>query len=349
METNRQEKVNPTTKHRYHLAANHFYKHYTGNNYFSQYKLANGLTELAKNYPLDTWRAKKCAILFDQREKGLGKNADYLENIFYPDLGDESAEKSSSSKSKGIPDSDLERLMDEVYKRIDQRDPLSIRTDEKQPNNTAIYSLIAAINMARILGCRPNEMLGIKILDDNRVFIPASKKWEKGDRGIDRIVTLENPNELQTIKCAIEDLSKEPPHKTGIEAIQQRFNRLAKKVFKKRTIKPIPTLYSFRHQLGSDLKFELNKAIRNGDIPRLSREEMAYIMGHQSTASIETYGNFRSGKDRNSIRPGISAEEVNSLVRTKHKNNPFAQSTIDEQNDPLSAPSTRPTPKPKND
>ena len=345
METSRQEKVKPKTKHRYHLAANHFYRHYTNNNDRSHYILANGLLELAQNYPKNTWRAKKCAILFDQREKGLDKNATHLENIFYPDLGDKSADKSSC---KGIPDSDLKRLMDEVNKRLDQRDPLSIRTDEKQPNNTAIYSLIAAINMAKILGCRPNEMPGIRMLDDNRVFIPASKKWEKGDRGIDRIVTLEKPNELQTIKRAIADLAKEPPHKTGIEAIQQRFNRLAKKVFKKRTVKPIPTLYSFRHQLGSDLKFELNKAIRNGEIPRLSREEMAYVMGHQSTASIGTYGDFRSGKDRNSIRPGISTEQVNSIVRTKHKNNPFAQSTIDEQNDPLSAPSATPTRKPKN-
>ncbi|MBF0256164.1 MAG: hypothetical protein HQL47_06835, partial [Gammaproteobacteria bacterium] len=67
--------------------------------------------------------------------------------------------------------------------------------------------------------------------------------------------------------------------------LQKRFERAAKRLWPKRKI--LPTLYSLRHQLGSDIKAS-----------GLSDAERAAIMGHLSQSSIESYGYVQSGKRR---------------------------------------------------
>lgn len=78
-----------------------------------------------------------------------------------------------------------------------------------------------------------------------------------------------------------------------------------------------PTLYSFRHQFGSDLKAS-----------GLEREAMSYLMGHQCTSSIDSYGDRRAGKGRQvKVVPVISLDEINKQVRKDHLSSDYINNT----------------------
>ena len=47
----------------------------------------------------------------------------------------------------------------------------------------------------------------------------------------------------------------------------------------------------------------------------LSNKQVAYVMGHQATSSIEQYGHVKSGTGSAGIEPTISKEDINKLVR----------------------------------
>ncbi|EPG3483471.1 TPA: site-specific integrase, partial [Pseudomonas aeruginosa] len=79
-------------------------------------------------------------------------------------------------------------------------------------------------------------------------------------------------------------------------AIRDRLRKECRVLWPRR--KQHPTLKSFRHQLGSNLK-------ASGE----SDEAIAYMMGHQSIESISVYGNRRSGAGHKlHIRPAQDAD-----------------------------------------
>ena len=61
--------------------------------------------------------------------------------------------------------------------------------------------------------------------------------------------------------------------------------------------------------MGSDLKAS-----------GMSRVEIAYAMGHQSTQSVEVYGNRRKASGRGGIKPAPNADM--SMVRENHTQPP---------------------------
>ncbi len=96
--------------------------------------------------------------------------------------------------------------------------------------------------------------------------------------------------------------------------LQTRLNNLTRETWPRR--KTQATFYSFRHQLGSNLKAS-----------GIDRSEVAYLMGHQSTSSVDAYGDKRKGTGAIKIAPGVDQEQINSVVREKHSN-PLSQQAI---------------------
>lgn len=91
-----------------------------------------------------------------------------------------------------------------------------------------------------------------------------------------------------------------------IKNYQSKFDYQMKKLFPRR--KHRPNLYTLRHMHGTKLKNS-----------NLTRKEVAYLMGHQSTESIARYGDKRQKINKSSlqVRPGISIDKINKLVRDK--------------------------------
>ncbi|MEH8130446.1 site-specific integrase, partial [Aeromonas veronii] len=66
--------------------------------------------------------------------------------------------------------------------------------------------------------------------------------------------------------------------KAKIGSLQDKLRAAGKSLWPAR--KSLPTFYSWRHQMGSELKAS-----------GLDRQRIAYIMGHQATSSVDKYGN----------------------------------------------------------
>lgn len=96
----------------------------------------------------------------------------------------------------------------------------------------------------------------------------------------------------------------------NVGAIQDRIYTAGRRLWPQR--KAWPSLYSWRHQLGSDLKAS-----------GLSRVEIAYVMGHQSTESVEQYGNRKTAK-AGAVLPRAPEGADFSQVRERHSAGPLA-------------------------
>ena len=142
------------------------------------------------------------------------------------------------------------------------------------------------------LGVRPCEMRTITVTG-NSVHIIGGKKSAPLDRGADRTLVIEDPDVLNAVAEAARVMRACPRTNT---AIRDRLRKECRALWPRRT--QHPTLKSFRHQLGSNLK-------ASGE----SDEAIAYMMGHQSIASISVYGNRRSGPGHKLyIRPAEGAD-----------------------------------------
>jgi integrase len=183
---------------------------------------------------------------------------------------------------------------------------------------TALYAAIAenkdadllvAVTIAKATGARPSELLGIECCKDGTIFIPGAKKGTDGQRGLDRHLSV-TPQAWKNIKGSVEHLRKANPGKAGIvPKLQSRLQTLTQRLWPRR--KTHPSLYTFRYAMGSELKSS-----------GLSRREIAYIMGHQATASVDKYGDRRSGSGKTPIKAAPGADM--SSVRETHTA-PFSQ------------------------
>jgi hypothetical protein len=258
-------------------------------------KIADKLYELAGDMRPRAWYELKRFITFDQYEKGYQKSVERLQALSNPMTDKEVGQmlkpsqdgiKKRQERIKKVKPADHKKLFDAAIKKEDK-------------------PLAAALYLAKELGCRPAEMPMIEIRN-GKVWIPSVKKVEKGDKGLDRLVEVD-AGKLQNIANAVALINAEPDGKSGrMNKIRVRLQNLHKKTFPRRTKSPEITLYSYRHQLGSDLKSS-----------GMTREEIAYVMGHQSTKSVEDYGNVRNGGGRD-IKPAIEADKINDLVRSNH-------------------------------
>ncbi|MBV0932979.1 hypothetical protein [Marinobacterium weihaiense] len=250
------------------------------------------------DYRKNSWMAIRSAVTWHQKSLGHSDAVKRIQDTQWPR---NLPNRPPSGRPKKVTESDMKKIETELDKRLDN------------PNDHGIEGLYAAFILAQELGCRPNEMHGINMMDDGRIFVPGSKFWSDDDRGLDRYICVSQKSR-EAIKIAIDIIRAEPGYRKNpkqlIEAIQARWSRMTAKIFPRRK-RGRPTLYSFRHQLGADLRSDVQAK-------RRSRKEAAYIMGHQGTKSILDYSDPRSRRDRSMIKPGVSEAEVDSKVRNTH-------------------------------
>lgn len=95
-----------------------------------------------------------------------------------------------------------------------------------------------------------------------------------------------------------------------IHRVQSRLERVTLRLWPRR--KARPTLYTLRHQMGAGLKAS-----------GASRAAIAYVMGHQSTQSVEVYGDRRSAKRSGGLAVEAGDREAQAFEGVKITQHPM--------------------------
>lgn len=237
------------------------------------------------------WRPKyfgklRRAIVVQQESIGFKKYADLIAKLKHPATDELKPKADRPPVKKKIP----------KVKHVRANDELTLlKYFEKNKN----IECMAAINIVRELGVRPAEIKGIMVVGDV-FYITGAKKGK--DRGLDRRMQVTEPRTLERLIASLEVINS--THKT-IEQIQNNIGKAAGRIFKGR--RAHYCLYSWRHQFAGELKASTMK-------PNL----IAYLMGHQSTASIEQYGFRNRARGGLKVKPDGYDPEIEK-VRDKPK------------------------------
>lgn len=174
--------------------------------------------------------------------------------------------------------------------------------------------MLAALELAEELGVRPVEMLSLRV-DQERgeVHVTGAKKSGQ-QRGADRtlrpaITELWAMDRLAKAAEALQAAEREKPG--AVHRVQSRLERLTRKLWPRRQARP--TLYSLRHQVGSALKAS-----------GADRAAIAYVMGHQSTQSVEVYGDRRSAKRSGGLAIKAGDREAQAFEGRENHTEPHA-------------------------
>ncbi|MDR0777336.1 MAG: hypothetical protein LBE81_11970 [Azonexus sp.] len=235
--------------------------------------IADYMKQLAYSGELtkSSWYKLRCALASTQELGGFKDSAERLRALKFPT---DAKPKPRPRRAKGIDGDDYATLHRELAEKGD---------------SVAWAYLV----LARHLGCRPAEVINIAgEIDGNATyFIPSAKKRADG-RGLDRFVEITDQRALAEVRRAFSIVQKVPAtqRKNLHNVARKRIARTAAGLWPRRAV--LPTLYTLRHQMGSDLKAS-----------GMSEVECAAIMGHQSTRSIGVYGWARAGRGAVSVRP----------------------------------------------
>ncbi len=267
------------TQAEYRSLAEHFYATKLRGQPPSPKRVADALAACSADYRPASWRRLRCAIAYDQEAKGYGDAAERIRAV------------ENLARKQGLPMKPKQRRATEINAKDEKKllDHLGMSGD---------VEVAAAVVMAKYLGVRPAEMMDVRIRN-GMVEIRGAKKSHEGARGADRVVDV-HPDVLQIIATCIGHLQSSP---RGLVGVQDRLRRICSGLWPQR--KALPTLYTFRHQLGSDLKAH-----------GVDRVEIAYLMGHQATKSVDQYGDKRRGRTKPLLRPAPGADL--SQVRVNH-------------------------------
>lgn len=289
------------TKADYRKLAANFYAKRLGSEQPTPKKITDALKACASEYRPAYWRRLRNALELDQREKGFDKAVELIKytrnpmttvaggkGIIDPTVRGPTPPKQRRAKS--LSDDDFQKLMKALT---------DVESEIEHANNKETMS---AVLLAKHLGVRPAEMLGLKIDERGCVFVSSAKKTLDGVRGADRRLQVEPSVQLE-ISRAIRVLQKgEQRHPSVMRRVQSRLDRLSRRLWPRRQARP--SLYTFRHQLGGNLK-----------AMGLDRRAIAYVMGHQSTQSVEVYGDRRKGSGGVAIKlDGQEAQEFQGRV-----------------------------------
>jgi len=256
-------------------------KHFDKQNY-SEQNLLNKLADVAPNYTAKSFSNLKSALCFFLIERGKGELAIKIKGLENPCVKNKSAKKRRLKK-----------------KTLNKREMVIISKAVTEKEND--FPLKSSYILARILGARPSEMQHITQTSSDTFLILGSKKSVNGDRGLDRHVRVDKGLCHHIIR-ALAGIQKD-----RINRVQERFNYLMKQIFKGKKI--TPTLYALRHQFCSELKSS-----------KLSTTEVAYLMGHQSTRTMENYGYANAGSGNIKIRASCPASTIKATIRDIQKN-----------------------------
>ncbi|WP_030074913.1 site-specific integrase [Halomonas alkaliantarctica] len=275
------------------LAANFYAKRLNGE-LPTPKKITDALKACASEYRPAYWRRLRNALEFDQRSKRFYESADRIAHTRNPmtttrtgqgliNPRDRGPTPPKQRRAKSISEADYQKLIDALT---------DTKNDAEHQNN---FEVLAATLLAKYLGVRPAEMLSLEIDDRGIVRVRGAKRTSDGKRGADRWFRVE-PEIQKYISTSISVLQKGEQRQLGVmRRVQSRLDRLSRKLWPRRQARP--SLYTFRHQMGGDLK-----------AMGLNRRAIAYIMGHQSTKSVEVYGDRRKASGGIGIK--LSGQEA---------------------------------------
>lgn len=263
--------------------------------------IESALLDSALDYRPAYWRRLKRAIQHTLEHYGRKKAAKIIGTLQNPVTA---------------PNSPLQKLKKPKQKRVKR---VSQQEHEKLLKHFISKNdcqMLGALEIVRILGCRPSELVYIKLLSDRTIFISSAKKTEDVLRGLDRTLCLDE----ETHKCFVRAYSllnleySTTTHDCSviIKRLQRRLQTATKSLWPRRHHHI--TFYSYRHQLGSDLKSS-----------GLPPQTIAAIMGHQSTASVERYGDKRNGITR--MLPFPAQATTNKVRSPKESTRVIARGT----------------------
>lgn len=240
--------------------------------------ITDALIKRAPEYRPDYWRRLRKGLEVKQRELGYDKAAARIAGTKNPVTAGYQGKGKSPAKSK--------------QQRVRSVKPEDTRKLIETAVEQGFMQLAAAIYVISETGARPAELASIRMTDDGVITINGVKKIEKTDkqkgRGADRV--LRYMGDPSVMRKALDLLDV-----VDVAQLQQQIRKHTRKVWPNR--KWYPSFYSWRHQMGSNLKSS-----------GFTREQIAYVMGHQSVESVDKYGNRRSAKGRVSVEPDESAD-----------------------------------------
>ncbi len=292
--------MNEATKASYRKLAAHFYRTRLAGQTLSPKRVTDAVVAAAPEYRPAYWRRLRNALAFDQLEKGFLDCAARISQAVNPVTKQGLAVKPKQKRVKTVAPVDELKLLDHLVSSND-------------------FTSASAIVIARTVGARPAEMTAIRIIN-GVVHIQGAKKSHSGQRGLDRTLILPE-DELKLLMDAVEAIQG-----ANIGAIQDRIAAAGRRLWPQR--KAWLSLYSWRHQLGSDLKAS-----------GLSRVEIAYVLGHQSTESVEQYGNRKTAR-AGAVLPRAPESTDFSQIRERHSTGPLEKPAaptspgVSEEQDP---------------
>lgn len=261
--------MNEDTQNRCRSIAAHFYKTRISGSPTGK-RVSDALKHCASEYRPDYWRTLRIALAFVAKEDGFYKASDHIaatKNPITSDSGRRSEIKKKQNRQKSVNRADEKQLLDYL---LDNKEGVTF----------------AAVTLVSYLGCRPAELKSLVFLDDQTILIPSAKQTANDDRGLDRIVFIETKTLFNSLKTS-HDMFTKAPYTDPTRYVQRRLDTLTQRLWPQRKVRP--SLYSWRHQMGADLKAsDMNSA------------EIAAIMGHRSIESINVYGNRRSARSSRS-------------------------------------------------
>lgn len=292
------------TRQEYLSLAHYFFEEHMRNyptNYLTD--VIECLDELAKSYRPDYWRRVRKGIqlyLADHKRFDDALKVNQHKNPV----------STASRKNTIAKQARIKQVSNDELKLLSTK----LRTAQDK-------ALLGAVTLANFLGCRPTEMWSLKFTDDGTIVIEGAKKRETDDRGLNREVIL--PAELtERLKlahtCLLSELrtENESRHK-AMRRIQGRLNTVCRQIWPKRKYQI--SLYTFRHQISSNLKSS-----------GMDRVELAAIMGHRTTDSSDRYGKPIKANTANVL---IQCTEHSSLqVRLKQKYSPPSRGLTQSHN-----------------
>ncbi|MBU2965237.1 hypothetical protein Q4508_19420 [Amphritea sp. 2_MG-2023] len=288
--------MNDKTKNEYRKLARHFYKK-NGIEKPTAKTVCDALKQCAVDYRPGYWRRLRAALALVAKESGFHKAADKIRATVNPITADRkkrSQIKPKQKRQKTVNAADEKQLLDYLVKQKEK-------------------TVFAGVSLVSYLGCRPAELRNLQFIGSCYIVIPSAKKTADGTRGLDRILKFQDNTTFNSLKECHEMLIN-ATCKDPIRYVQRRLDTLTKRLWPNRKVRP--SLYTWRHQMGADLKAS--------DMPR---EEISAIMGHQSINSVEVYGNPRSSKSsRSYMKP-----DEETVQKVKQRNSHRLTKQIGEE------------------
>ncbi len=266
------------TEREYLRLAMHFYETRLGGKPPAPQRVRQALEACAGEYRPAYWRRLRGALALAQEAAGYPDAAKLIRATKNPITapGSTAEVKPKQRRAKAIAPADQERLRARLEERGDR-------------------AALAVLEVIRLTGCRPAEIASVRVEGD-QVRITGAKG--RRDRGIPERVLQVQPLQAAWIQRAIATLREAAPGgdiAAEVGRVQDRVARAGQALWPRRAA--TPTLYSWRHQMGADLKAS-----------GMSRREVAYVMGHRSTESVNVYGDRRQASGSKGPRPAPGAD-----------------------------------------